>query len=59
MNEYDDIDFKNTTCCSICKNKIKEGDVKCRDHDHRTGKDRGATHQTCNINYFCNRYVLR
>ena len=57
MNEYDDIDFKNATCCSIWKNEFKGSDVKCREHDHRTGKYRGAIHQKCNIKYFCNRYV--
>ena len=44
MNEYDNMDFKNATCCSICKKEFKEGEMKCRDHDHRTGKYRGASH---------------
>jgi hypothetical protein len=53
----DKYDFENSTCCSICKHPFEEGDIRCRDHDHRTGKYRWATHQKCNINYFCNRYV--
>ena len=35
--------FKNVTCCNICTTDFVEGDVKCRDHDHATGKYRGAT----------------
>ena len=49
--------FKDATCCGICKDPFKKDDVKVRDHCHRTGKFRGATHQKCNINYFSNRYL--
>lgn len=57
MSKEDTINFKTATCCSICKQSFNEGDIKCRDHCHRTGEYRGATHQKCNINYFCNRYT--
>ena len=57
LSKEDEYDSENSTCCSICKHPFEEGDIRCRDHDHRTGNYRGATHQKCNINYFCNRYV--
>jgi hypothetical protein len=55
MTKDDDKNFKRACCCSICGECFKDGDKKCRDHDHRTGKYRGATHEKCNINYFVNR----
>jgi hypothetical protein len=57
LSKEDEYDFENSTCCSICKHPFEEGDIRCRDHDHRTGNYRGATHQKYNMNYFCNRYV--
>ena len=57
LSKQDEFDFKNAACCSICNQDFIEGDIKCRDHDHRTGNYRGATHQKCNINYFCNRFT--
>jgi hypothetical protein len=57
LTKEDKYDFENPTCCSICKHPFEEGDIRCRDHDHRIGNYRGATHQKRNINYFCNRYV--
>ncbi|XP_043478219.1 uncharacterized protein LOC122508763 [Leptopilina heterotoma] len=44
-------DFRYASKCHICRNKIKPGDVKVRDHCHLTGKYRGPAHQDCNINY--------
>ena len=37
--------------CHICKKHIKESDIKCKDHDHLTGRYRGPSHQACNLNY--------
>ena len=57
LSTQDKTDLHNATHCSICKDVLKVGEIRCRDHEHRTGDFRGATHQTCNINYFCNRFV--
>lgn len=52
-----DDDIKNYTeanCCHICKEKIDVQNVdncKVRDHDHITGKYRGAAHKKCNLTY--------
>ena len=34
--------------CWLCENPLD--DTKVRDHDHLTGKYRGAAHNICNIN---------
>ena len=41
--------FQNSTHCHICDKELKND--KVRDHDHITGKYRGAAHSACNINY--------
>ena len=57
MTEQDKNDFKNATECYICNNwkgGFVNGDkclCKVRDHDHVTGKYRGATRSECNIKY--------
>jgi len=50
-------EFFKAKTCSICDCEFKPKDIRVRDHDHRTGKFRGAAHQKCNINYFNNRYL--
>jgi hypothetical protein len=57
LSKEDQDDCENSAYCSICKNPFEEGDIRCRDHDHRTGNYRGASHQKCNINYYCNKYI--
>ena len=54
----DDItNFNNATKCNICNNSL--GEDKVKDHDHITGKYRGATHSKCNINYkICNKVPI-
>ena len=44
-------EFKTAKNCHICKKPFTNDDIKHRDHDHFTGKLRGASHQSCNINY--------
>ena len=41
----------------MCGGGFKDNKDKVRDHDHRTGKFRGAAHNKCNINYFNNRFL--
>ena len=40
--------FQQSTICWLCEQHFTEG--KVRDHDHLTGKYRGAAHNICNIN---------
>jgi hypothetical protein len=41
--------FHRATECHICNREL--GDDKVKDHDHETGKFRGAAHNSCNINF--------
>ena len=54
MTEHDDINFSEAQTCYLCNEEFEEEGClsKVRDHDHRTGAYRGATHSKCNINYF-------
>ena len=42
--------FKNATHCHICGGPFGEK-IKCADHDHLTGRYRGAAHDYCNLNF--------
>ena len=53
----DRMEFKFADHCCVCNEHFENEEDKCRDHDHRTGKFRGAAHKKCNINYFSNRYL--
>ena len=46
-------EYENATHCHICKNVFgdKKKHRKVRDHDHYTGKYRGAAHSFCNLHY--------
>ena len=46
MTKEDWKSFKNAKCCYICNGEFKDNEKKktVRDHDHRTGKFRGACH---------------
>ena len=58
MVDGDSESYKNATHCHICEgllnNTAPDGTVgidKVLDHDHLTGRYRGAAHNACNINY--------
>ena len=42
--------FQHSTICWLCENSLNNTEcTKVRDHDHLTGKYRGAAHNICNI----------
>ena len=47
MTAQDEINFQCAECCCLCKQPL--GDDRVRDHDHLTGKFRGAAHSVCNM----------
>ena len=49
MSEDDKMAFEEARECHICKAVFEDSNVKVRDHDHITGKFRGAAHQKCNL----------
>ena len=44
-------EFLKAKICWICQKKFQENDNKVRDHDHFTGKFRGAAHNQCNLQF--------
>ena len=51
MTEEEEIFFKKSNSCSICKKLVDNDEEKMRGHCHVTGKFRGAAHKICNINF--------
>ena len=43
--------FQQSNSCCICKKIINDDNEKVRDHCHITSKFRGATHQSCGLNF--------
>ena len=59
MTKEDEMSHARAVNCYLCKKEFskKPGCLKVRDHCHRTSKYRGAACQTCNINYYTNRFL--
>lgn len=51
LTEEDELVFNSSDKCHICEKIFLRDDVIVKDHDHLTGKFRGAACQSCNINY--------
>ena len=51
MSEEEENLFQQSNSCWICKKLIDNDEEKVRDYCHLTGKFRGATHGSCNINF--------
>ena len=47
MSQVEEVQFEQAEECWLCENPLD--DTKVRDHDHLTGKYRGAAHNICNI----------
>ena len=50
MSEEKEEQFQSSNSCWICEKHISNHHEKVRDHCHITGKFRGVTHCSCNIN---------
>ena len=57
FTEEDAKKHKEATIRYLCQKCFTEANLKVRDHCHRTGAYRGTACNTCNINYFTNRYL--
>ena len=57
MNEEEEYLFQQSNSSWICGKLIENDDKKVIDHCHITGKFRGATHWSCNINFQLNKKI--
>jgi hypothetical protein len=57
LTREDKKDFKDAKTCYLCNGEFTDKNWRVRDHDHRTGRYRGACHNRCNILHFTNRYL--
>ncbi|RLU16912.1 hypothetical protein DMN91_010981, partial [Ooceraea biroi] len=44
-------ELRDAALCHVCGKPFAAGDTRVRDHCHLTGRYRGPTHSTCNLNY--------
>ncbi|XP_054720676.1 uncharacterized protein LOC129230303 [Uloborus diversus] len=49
LSPQEEQDFKSAASCHICQGRL--GSDRVRDHDHLSGKYRGAAHNQCNLKF--------
>ncbi|XP_054718997.1 uncharacterized protein LOC129228343 [Uloborus diversus] len=49
LSPQEEMNFKTAAQCHICGGRL--GSDRVRDHDHLTGRYRGAAHRACNLKY--------
>ena len=61
FTENDHHEFETASTCSICTKEFEEGgelDKKVPDHDHISGKYRGAAHSSCNLKMWQQKEII-
>ena len=49
MLSSEESDYQAARLCYLCSKEFEGKNIKVRDHDHVTGRFRGAAHQRCNL----------
>lgn len=50
-NTNEEVCFKSSKMCHLCRKPFIDDEVKVRNHDHLDGKYLGAAHGSCNMNF--------
>jgi hypothetical protein len=58
MSDEDITNHKSAKSCIFCKKDFEKVECKVKDHCHITRESRGATHNSCNINYNFKNYKI-
>lgn len=51
LSDAETKEFNSAIYCHICQKKFMEHESKIKDHSHLTGKYRGASHESCNLQF--------
>ncbi|XP_031789072.1 uncharacterized protein LOC116418032 [Nasonia vitripennis] len=57
LTDLEEISFRRSSTCHICRKPFTSEELAVRDHCHLTGRFRGATHNSCNLDYKDSRFI--